>query len=378
MSKARDFAALAGYSARLDKLGGSSGSLSDRNLVINGEMTVSQRGTSETGVTTSGYKKAPDRYYISDNVDATYSVSQSTDAPDGFKKSYKIEVTTADTSLAAGQYWAFEQKVEGNNCIGLNKGTSAALKSVVSFWIKSSKTGTYILEMFDADNSRHTSRSYTVDAANTWEKKELVFDADTASGGSLSHDGNESMRLAWWLAGGTTYNSGTLGDLQTSWGGITNANRAAGSLNFADSTNTLYITGIQWELGEKATDFEHKTYDQDLRLCQRYFEKGTGHMMYKSSDDTSGWYQYKATKRTNPTLTFTAPGGTTSQRGYYYSTAAADRGETTLNEINGPHYWSNSQWTDFTDGWRAGNYGFTPASENDAVITTSFTADAEI
>ena len=139
----------------------------------------------------------------------------------------------------------------------------------VSFWVKSNKTGTYICEIFDNDNSRSISKSYTISSASTWEKKIINIPADTT--GALDNDNNTSLLLTFWLAGGTDYTSGTL---QTDWGSLTSSNRAVGQVNLADSTsNEWYVTGVQLEAGSVASDFEFLPVDVNLQRCQRYYEK---------------------------------------------------------------------------------------------------------
>jgi hypothetical protein len=137
----------------------------------------------------------------------------------------------------------------------------------LSFWVRSSKTGTYIIELFDQDNNRSISASYTISSANTFEYKTLTFAGDTT--GALNNDNGTSLEVIWYLAAGTDFTSGTL---QTSWGSRTTANQAVGQVNMADTANaTWYITGVQLEIGETATPFEHRSYGDELRRCQRYF-----------------------------------------------------------------------------------------------------------
>ena len=259
MSKAAELAALIGSQSALE----------NRNLIINGAMQVSQRGTSETGITSSQYADAPDRFYIGLTTAGTWTASQSTDAPAGFPNSYKLDCTTADSSLAAGDLLVFQQAIEAQNLQHLKKGTSSAESVTVSFHVKSNKTGTYIAELYDADNTRQISQAYTISSANTWEKKTLTYAGDTT--GALNNDNGIGLYLVLWLAAGSSYSSGTL---STSWTTVTNANRAVGVVNLADSTdNEWYITGVQLELGEQATPFEHRSFGDELNRCLRYFNR---------------------------------------------------------------------------------------------------------
>jgi len=259
MSKAAELAALIG----------SQSALSNRNLIINGAMQVAQRGTSETGITAGKYANAPDRYLLGLGSAGTWTAAQSTDAPVGFSNSYRLDCTTADASLGGGDLLVFQQTIEGQNLQHLKKGTSSAESVTVSFYVKSNKTGTYIVELFDADNSRQISQAYTISSANTWEKKTLTYAGDTS--GALNNDNGVSLYLVCWLAAGSAYSSGTL---STSWNAFTQADRAVGQVNLADSTdNDWSITGIQMEIGEQATPFEHKSFGDELAACQRYFTK---------------------------------------------------------------------------------------------------------
>jgi len=190
---------------------------------------------------------------------------------DGFNSALHYRVTTADASLSASQYAVITQPIEGFNLQGFKKGTANAQQFTLSFWVRSSLTGTYIAEFYDADNTRQVSKSYTIDTANTWEKKTLTFPADTT--GVFDNDNALSFYVIWWLAGGSTYSGGTL---NTSWATITTANRAVGQVNFlATAGNNFFLTGVQLEVGPTATEFERRSFPQELALCQRYFCKSS-------------------------------------------------------------------------------------------------------
>ena len=262
MSRARDFADLAGSA--------DAGGLTGRNLIINGAMTVAQRSTSTASITTSAYHTV-DRWSTSLTTLGTWTQSQSTDVPSGqgFASSLKMACTTADASPAAGDRLIIRQALEGQNVQQLKKGTANAESVTLSFWVKSSKTGTHIVEIYDQDNARNIAKAYTVSSANTWEKKEVTFSGDTT--GAFDNDASASLYLNMWLGAGSTYTSGTLA---TSWQSATSANRAVGQVNLADSTsNEWYITGVQIELGETATPFEHRSYGDELARCSRYYYK---------------------------------------------------------------------------------------------------------
>ncbi|MDB3920152.1 hypothetical protein N9349_05305 [Candidatus Pelagibacter sp.] len=244
-----------------------------RNIIINGDMSIAQRGTSATGLGNgdSGYHTV-DRYRFAEGGSPTFEFtqSQSTDVPtgQGFATSLKMDCTTADASLATDDLIRIDQRFEGQNLQYLKKGTSSAESLTLSFWVKSNKTGTYIVEFFDSDNTRQISQSYTINSSSTWEKKTITIAGDTT--GSFDNDNNLSLQFSFYLVAGTNYTSGTL---NTSWGASVNANRAVGQVNLADSTdNEWYITGVQLEASETASDFEFLPVDVNLNRCERYYQ----------------------------------------------------------------------------------------------------------
>ena len=239
-----------------------------RNIVINGDMQISQRSTSVSSITTTDYYTL-DRFRIALGTLGTFTMSQSTDVPtgQGFSKSLKLDCTTADASPSAGDLMILQHIVEGQNLQYLKKGTADAVSLTASFWVKSTKTGTFILELNDTDNTRAISKSYTVNVSNTWEYKTLTFEGDTT--GAFDNDNGGSLEINFWLGVGTNFSSGTLA---TTWGGRVSANQAVGQVNIADSTaNDFLITGVQLEAGTSATDFEFLPIDVNLGRCQRYY-----------------------------------------------------------------------------------------------------------
>jgi len=247
-----------------------SGNPSFRNIVINGDMQVAQRSTSVASITSTSYNTC-DRWNTVLTTLGTWTQSQSTDVPSGygFATSLKMDCTTADASPAASDLLVLQQKFEGQNLQYLKKGTANAQSLTLSFWVKSTKTGTFIVELYDEDNTRQISKSYTVSVTNTWEFKTVTFAGDTT--GAFDNDNGSSLVLNFWLGAGTTFTSGTL---NTSWAASTTANRAVGQVNIADSTsNDFLITGVQLEVGTSATDFEFLPIDVDLVRCLRYYEK---------------------------------------------------------------------------------------------------------
>ena len=282
-----------------------------RNIIINGAMQVWQRGTSFTGVSSAAYHTDRFQSYNGSNASGESTISKSTDVPAGFGNSYKLEVTTADSSLHVNAEYGLYQYFEGQDLQGLKKGTSDAESLTASFWVKSSVTGTFIVELMDNDNSnRHINKSYTINAANTWEHKTITFEGDTV--GTLDNDSNNSFHINWWLGGGTSFSSGTL---QTSWGTLSQTSRAVGQTNVhATVGNTWYLTGVQLEVGEQATPFEHRSFGEELDLCQRYYaEKNDGSTLQSfqiSGGSEEQFYVYfPKFMRANPTVSKTVSSG---------------------------------------------------------------------
>ena len=243
-------------------------------------MAVAQRGTSTTGITGGGYHTI-DRMKVDLSDNGTWTHTQDTDVPtgEGFANSWKLDCTTADTSVASGTFHLARYLFEGQDLQLLKKGTSNAEKVTISFWIKATVTGTYIAELFDTDNSRQISQSYTVSSSNTWERKVLSFAGDTS--GTLNNDNGSSFAINLWLGAGSDFSGGTL---NTSWASSTNANRAVGQVNSGSSTsNNVYFTGLQMEVGEYDSTtipaFQHESYSDNLQRCKRYcqstFSQGT-------------------------------------------------------------------------------------------------------
>ena len=251
---------------------------SNRSVVYNGAMKIAQRGTSFTGITATGTFPV-DRFKFHVGSLGTWTLSQSTDVPtgQGLGHSIKCDVTTANASPSGTAYARIDQRFEGQDLQRFCKGTANAKNFAVSFWVKSPKTGTHIVQLQDQDNSRNVSKAYTVSSANTWEKKELIFPADTT--GAFGNDNGGSLFLCFYLAVGTGYQGGTL---QTTWGTPVNNTRATGQVNVADSTsNNFYLTGVQMEASSYCSEFEHRSFGEEKRRCQRYYQKSiTGENVY--------------------------------------------------------------------------------------------------
>ena len=261
MSRAREFADLAGSA--------DAGGITGKNLIINGALKIHQRGNQTTS---NGYSiYFVDRFNVyTSAASAVANLQQSTDTPtgQGFANSLLVDVTTADTSISASEIIVLRQILEGQNLQQLKYGTSSAESVTLSFWVKSPKTGVHICELWHFTSPVRTqSQSYTVSAANTWEKHSVTFSGDTTT--ALDNDNNYTIAVQWGLFAGTDYTSGTLA---TAWQDSGNANRYVGQQNFFDSTsNNFYLTGVQLEVGEQATPFEHRSFGDELARCQRYY-----------------------------------------------------------------------------------------------------------
>ena len=238
----------------------------NRNVVINGAMNVAQRGTSSTGLGASAGYFTVDRFKLDFNTSGRLTMTQDSSAPSGFANSMKLACTTADTSIAAGEYFVISHRIEGQNLQGFAKGTSDAKPFAVSFYVKGNASATYVVELNDDDNSRTVNKSFTV--GTDWSRVELSFPADTT--GAFNDDNAQSLNMQIWLHAGSTWTSGSL---QTTWGSTTNSNRAVGISSFFDSTDrTFFITGLQLEVGQNPTSFEHEPFERTLTKCQRYYQ----------------------------------------------------------------------------------------------------------
>ena len=277
-----------------------------RNIIHNGAMNVAQRSTSITGVT-SGVNYAVDRFPFTLNGMGTWTLTQQSDGPDGFANSVKIDCTTANASPSAHNYAFFYHRMEGQDLQQLGYGTSSAQLMVLSFYVKSNKTGNGTVSFFQPDNSfKHQSHQYTINAANTWERKSIIVQPDTS--GVINDDNGRGFEIEWMLNAGTDF---TTGAHQSTWTTLSNTNRGPSNLGIGGSTSDYWqITGIQLEVGDtKATPFEHEPVGVTLNKCLKYFERleiGDGGMRVAVANNTSSGYghlTFMGLKRTAPTVT---------------------------------------------------------------------------
>jgi hypothetical protein len=270
-------------------------------------------------VGSSGGYLVCDRWQLAvGNTDGRLTMSQDSSVPtgEGFANSLKLDCTTADTSIAAAENLVIQQKIEGQNLQFFSKGTSGAKPFAVSFYVKGNGNATYMCELRDRDNDRHNTQQFAV--TSSWNRVELTFSADTT--GAFDDDNASSLELRFWLHAGSDYSGGTY--TANTWASTTNANRAAGISSFFDSTDrTFFITGVQLEVGQNPTTFEHEPIERTLTKCLRYFRlsndgseayqplgEGDGHAENTSSF-TTGW-MWEPEMRAKPTLAVFEEGNT--------------------------------------------------------------------
>jgi len=316
MSRARDFADLAGSAE--------AGGLTGRNLIINGSMACFQRATAATTMTNA--YGAVDRFKGFSNgggafTGEKYDLTTGEIATTGQYQALKMLVSTADTSIAAADYYALQYKFEGDDLQQLKYGSSSAQSFTVSFWVKSDTTGTYFLTVDKVANGQTAYRipiEYTIDSADTWEKKEITISPTagstsliTSSAGAIGGGTGHGLSLYWGFAWGTDYH-GT----NNTWGTGTYGTNATANGWMGTVGNDFYITGIQLEVGS-ATPFEHEPYSVTLQKAQRYYEDSGGGNQYTFSGSASGFggntyfdsADFKVTKRAEPTITITDTSG---------------------------------------------------------------------
>ena len=282
-----------------------------RNIIINGAMQVAQRGTSFTSQTADHF--IVDRFKLGATSLGTWTTSQSTDAPTGFSYSAKIECTTADASPASTDTLYFYTRFEGQDLQHLKFGTSDAESITISFYVKCSKTGVFTVNWRNQDAGRSIGSDVTINSADTWEFKTITFAGDTS--GAFTNDNGWSANLEFMLNGGSNYTSGST---LTSYASHSNTNgtRSGGTTLAlgANTGETIQFTGIQLEVGEVATPFEHRSYGEELQLCKRYFQywgrssssSGDNSIcawgMYYSNTLTQHFFPMQVEMRANPSV----------------------------------------------------------------------------
>ena len=236
-----------------------------RNILINGGLQISQRGTDLNDVSHGDY--CADRFEITKgNTDQlVVNYDQSSDTPDGFSNSFKLSVGTAESAIDTNEYLMINQRIEAQNLQHLKYGTSSAETLTLSFHVKSSVTGTYAISIFAQDGNKYYSTTYTVNSANTWEYKTVKINGNTAD--VINNDNGSGLRLAWTLSSGSNFTSGS----NDAWGDSTNWAVGHNASWITTSSATFFLTGTQLEVGSQATPFEHRSFGEELQLCFRYY-----------------------------------------------------------------------------------------------------------
>ena len=268
-----------------------------KNRIINGAMMINQRGFSGNITTSAEYTL--DRWRGEGSVSNKFTVSQSSTAPAGFINSALI-TSSAATTLGAGDYYIYYQSIEGLNCADLAWGTASAAAVTLSFWVRSSLTGTFGGALNNSDTSRSYPFTYTISAANTWEQKSVTIAGDTTGTWLTTNGRGIIVRLG--LGVGSTY-SGTAG----AWAGSTYFSATGATSVVGTNGATFYITGVQLEKGSTATSFDYRPYGTELALCQRYYQFGSQFNGVATSAVTgiAGTVAFKTTMRAIPTIGLT-------------------------------------------------------------------------
>ena len=278
-----------------------------KNMIINGDMRVAQRGTSETGVITTSHAGV-DRFRLdlTTNQSGTHTLSQSTDAPSNFKYSFKVQCTSAQ---ASPNQMRCSYPVEGYDVAHLGYGTPEAKPLTLSFWVKSNVVGTYALSIETAIAQRYFSTNYTIDSPNVWEYKTIYIPGDTAS--ALNGNNTLGLYFSWWLTSGSSLKVNPVADNWVTQSSYNNIVGTDTNVNMASSTgNSWQITGVQLELGKVATPFEHRSYGEELTLCERYYQKlgGTAYQaigfgkIYAVGQTAMSYVCFNTPMRTAPTV----------------------------------------------------------------------------
>jgi len=251
-----------------------------RNLIINGAMQVAQRGD----ITNPSGEYTLDRYrFNKTNTDnLVVNVTQDTDTPDGFSNSMKVDVTTAESAIASDERCSIEQRIEAQNLQHLQYGTSGAKTLTLSFWVKSSVTGKYGINIRHHDASVNKGLDYTINSADTWEYKQISFTGYTTT--AINNDNSIGLWLRWMLIVGTDYQNTAVED---AWSGTTTYYTTTGMQSTwgTNASHNFWLTGVQLEIGEKATPFEHRSYGEELLACQRYYCKSYAMDKYAGATD---------------------------------------------------------------------------------------------
>jgi len=311
------------------------GPLSNRNLIINGAMTVAQRGTSFTSATDGTFVADRWKYEKFAPAGAVHTIEQSTDAPAGFTYSIKATTTTTGT-LPAGSFYQFLYHFEAQNISQIQYGTANAQTLTLSFWVKAKLAGTYPVSFQHPLGTRVYPATYTVNNADTWEYKTVTLAGDTS--GTWTMTGNVAgLRLSFNWGMGSDYTGGTAGAWAAASSFLNLASTSGPDVN-GTVGNYIQFAGVQLEVGSKATPFEHRSYGQELALCQRYcyrLDVGPGfhfvNAMAYNASNVFGSIEFPVTMRSRPTSM--TPFGTAAD--YQITSWSSQNVCTSLPSLNG-------------------------------------------
>ena len=278
--------------------------LSHRNMIINGAMTVSQRGTSALSVSNSGKNYQGDMFRCRAQGGGVFSIQQVVDAPSGtgLYNSSKLTVTTADTSIGTSDYYEFIQYIEGWNFLPTEYGGSGARTCTLSFYVKCNATGVFTGAVGNQNNNRGFAFTYGISQSNTWERKTITIPGDTT--GSWERSDGVGLKVIFSLGIGSQFATSNV----STWETRETMGAVAGNYNLMVSTsNYIYFTGIQFEVGEQATPFEHRGRQEELTRCQRYYAKGRTELCFNGVSGRYGWrtlgqYNMRATPTVSATF----------------------------------------------------------------------------
>ena len=306
-SRARTFANLASAFKQGSSLAG-------RNMLTNGDLMIDQKSATATQTGSGGTRPVDGWRQGQSNVgQLSVETSRVADAPSGtqFKYSIKTQAKTPETSLGANEDWTLLTKVEGHDCQKLMYGTSDALSTTLSFWVKSSIAGTFAVGIYQEDGNDNISKPYTISSADTWEYKTITYPGNTLA--AITDDATPGLQIQWYISIGSNSTGGSNGDV---WHHYTNNLFAFGHVTNTHITtdeSTFQLTGCQFEIGETATPFEHKNFEENLAKCQRYFYKPNttnnimGMLMAPdgNANDFVGQIAFPVEMRATPTYTGT-------------------------------------------------------------------------
>jgi len=316
-----------------------------RNRIINGAMVIDQRKAgASTSVTGSDYFSC-DRWEQWSSQANKYTVQRSSTAPTGFVNSM-LATSSSAYAVLTGDYFAFSQQIEGNNVADLAWGTASAATVTLSFWIRSSLTGTFGGALSNSSVARSYPFTYTINSANTWEQKTVTITGDTS--GTWLTDTGIGIRVWFGFGVGATY-SGTAG----AWAGADYRSATGATSVVGTNGATFYITGVQLERGSTASSFEYRSYGAELQLCQRYFEKTYEQTVAIGTATENGWEwigtdcanltttgtlqsqrpRFSVTKRTQPIMTVWDATGASAKATRYYVGSGPSNGHACTTDL---------------------------------------------